>query len=174
MEAFSSKLQKNDKIFRLLTTLPDDLLTQIYTKYLRRYRLHNGKFIKLIDFEKYKFLERVISRKMVGVSKVKMYEEYSGRLLPTNILEIKYTLPNCCHLPDRKEQSINDDMMYVYLNNDTGSYTIEKHRLIKNEDFFTKDKPVSMYSRRYFPRGNYRDYDWEGFTIASDGSNQYV
>jgi hypothetical protein len=172
MESFPQNLQN---VLNLLQGLPDDLLIPIYTKYLRRYRIDkDGNFIKLIDFEKYKFLEKVISRKIVSVSEVKTYEEYSGRLLPTNILEIKYTLKNWCHLPDRKEQSINDDMMYVYLNNDTGSYTIEKHRLIKNEDFFTKDKPVSMYSRRYFPRGNYRDYDWEVFTIASDGSNQYV
>ena len=174
MGAFSSKLQKNDKIFRLLTTLPDDLLTQIYTKYLRRYRLHNGNFIKLIDFETYKFLERVISRKMVGVSKVKMYEEYTGRELPTNILEIKYTLPNWCELSDRKEQSIDDDMMYVYLNEITGHYTINQYRLKKIEEFLTKDKPFSMYYRGHYHRGNYRDYDWQVFTLSSDGSNQYV
>jgi hypothetical protein len=167
--------QNLQNVLNLLQGLPDDLLIPIYTKHLQRYRIDkDGNFIRLINLKKYEFLEKVISRKIVSVSEVKTYEEYSGRLLPTNILEIKYTVSNWCELPDRKEQSINDDMMYVYLNNDTGSYTIEKHRLIKNEDFFTKDKPVSMYSRRYFPRGNYRDYDWEVFTIASDGSNQYV
>jgi hypothetical protein len=171
MEAFPQNLQN---VLTLLQGLPDDLLFQIYTKHLRKYRLHNGKLIKLIDFEKYKFLEKFLSRKIVSVSEVRTYDEYSGRILPNNILEIKYTLPNFCQLPDRKEQSIDDDMMYVYLNEYTGSYTIEKHRLIKNEDFFTKDKPFSMYSRRNFPRGNYRDYDWEVFTIASDGSNQDV
>jgi hypothetical protein len=176
MGAFSSKLQKNDKIFRLLTTLPDDLLTQIYTKYLRRYRLHNGNFIKLIDFEKYKFLERVISRKMVGVSKVNIYEEYTGRELPTKIFEVKYTLPNWCELSDRKEQSIDDDMMYVYLNEITGHYTINQYRLKKIEEFLTNEKPFSMYHRGNFYQGNYHylKYGWEVFTIASDGSNQYV
>jgi hypothetical protein len=165
--------QNLPNVLTLLQVLPDDMLIKIYTEYLRRYRIDkDGKLIKLIDFEKYKFLEKFISRKMVSVSKIKTYDEYSGMRLPTTILEIKYTLPNSCELPDRKEQSINDDMMYIYLNKDTISYTIKQYRLIKIEEFFTKNKPVSMYFRINFPRGNYRDYDWEVFTIASDGSNQ--
>ena len=81
--------------------------------------------------------------------------------LPNNILEIKYTLANFCELPDRKEQSIDDDMMYVYLRieKDTVSYTIQKFRLKKIDVFFTENKPVSMYFRGNFPRGNYLDYD---------------
>jgi hypothetical protein len=174
MEAFPQNLQN---VLNLLQVLPDDLLTPIYTKHLQRYRIDkDGKFIKLINFEKYKFLEKFVSRKIVSVSEVKTYEEYSGRVLPTNILRIEYTLPNCYELPDREKQLIQNDKMYVYLyfEKDTFSYTIEKHRLVKIEDFFTKDKPFSMYSRRNFRRGNYRDYDWEVFTIASDGSNQDV
>ena len=158
--------QNLPNVLNLLQGLPDDLLIPIYTKHLQRYRIDkDGNFIRLINLEKYKFLEKVISRKIVSVSEVKTYEEYSGRILPTNILEIKYTLSNCCHLPDREEQLIEDDMMYVYLNTDTGSYTIKQYRLIKIEEFFTKNKPVSMYSRRNFPRGNYLDYDWEVFTL---------
>jgi hypothetical protein len=174
MEAFPQNLPN---VLRFLQGLPDDLLIPIYTKHLRRYRIDKeGKFIRLIDFEKYKFLEKVVSRKIVSVSEVRTYDEYSGRRLPNNILRIEYTLPNCYELPDREKQLIQNDMMYVYLyfEKDTFSYTIEKHRLIKIEDFFTKDKPFSMYSRRNFPRGNYRYYDWEVFTIASDGSNQDV
>lgn len=172
MEAFSQNLQT---VLNLLEKLPDDLLILIYTKHLQRYRINKaGNFIRLIDFEKYKFLEKVISRKIVKVSKVNIYEENSGRILPNNILEIKYTLTNCCELPDRKEQSIGDDTMYVYLNQDTGHYTIQKYRLVKIEEFLTKNKPYSIYHRGNFPRGNYRDYDWEVFTIASDGSNQCV
>ena len=72
----------------LIEKLPDDIVIQIYTKYLRKYRFHDGKFIKLIDLEKYKFLEKFISRKMVNVSKVKTYDENSGRELPNIILEI--------------------------------------------------------------------------------------
>jgi len=110
------------------------------------------------------------------VSKVNIYDENSGRILPNNILEIKYRLANFCELPDREKQSIEDDMMYVYLyiKEDIISYTIKQYRLKKIEEFLTKNKPFSMYHRGNYPRGNYRDYDWEVFTIASDGSNQDV
>ena len=172
MEAFPQNLKK---VLNLLEGLPVDIIIKLYTKHLRRYRFHNGNFIKLIDFEKYKFLEKVISRKMVGFLKVNIYEEYSGRILPMKIFEVKYTLPNCCELPDRKEQSIQNDMMSVYLNETTGHYTITKYRLVKTEEFLTaKDKPISMYHLGNFPTGNYRDYAWEVFTIVSDGSNQDV
>ena len=162
-------------LLSLLPRLPDDLLIKLYTTYLRRYRIDkDGKLIKLIDFEKYKFLEKVLSRRIVSVSKVKTYDENSGRVLPNNILRIEYILPNFCELPDRKEQLIDDDMMYVYLNELTGHYTIKQFRLKKIEEFLLKNKPYSMYHRGNYPRGDYQDYDWEVFTIASDGSNQDV
>ena len=146
----------------LLQRLPDDIIIKIYTKILRKYRFHDGKLIKLIDFEKYKFLEKFISRKIVKVSKV------NGMVSLNTIFEIKYTLANSCELPDRKEQSIDDDMMYVYVNikEDTVSYTILQFRLKKIEEFLTKDKPVSIYHRGNYHRGNYRDYDWEVFTLS--------
>jgi len=147
---------------RLIEKLPDDIVIKIYTKHLRRYRLHNGKFIKLIDFEKYKFLEKIISRRIVKVSKIN-YGENDGLVFDDTILEIKYILPNFCELPDRKEQLIDDDMMYVYLTvkDDAVSYIIQKFRLKKIEDFLTKHKPSSIYHR-----GNYQDYDWEVSTLS--------
>ena len=54
-----------------LNNLPDDIIIHIYTKVLKKYRLHEGKFIKLIDFEKYKFLENFIYRKMVSFYRVR-------------------------------------------------------------------------------------------------------
>jgi len=173
MEAFPQNLPN---VLKLLQGLSDDLIRKIYIEILRRYRIDkDGNFIKLIDFKKFKFLEKVISRKIVGVSKVNLYEEYSGRILPTKIFEIKYTLPNCCELPDREEQLIQNDKMSVHLNETTGHYTITKYRLVKTEEFLTaKDKPISMYHLGNFPTGNYRDYAWEVLTIASDGSNQRV
>ena len=145
---------------RLIEKLPDDIVIKIYTKHLRKYRLHNGKLIKLIDFEKYKFLEKIISRRIVKVSKIN-YSENDGLVFDDTILEIKYILPNFCELPDRKEQLIDDDMMYVYLNEDAVSYIIQKFRLKKIEDFLTKHKPSSIYHR-----GNYQDYDWEVSTLS--------
>ena len=161
---------------RLIEKLPDDIIIKLYTKHLRRYRIDKaGKFIRLIDFEKYKFLENLFSRKMVGVSKVNIYEENSDGILPTNILRVEYTLANWCKLPDRKEQLIQDDKMYVYLNETTGDYIIKQYRLKKIEEFLTKGKPFfSIYHRGHYPRGNYEHYDWQVFTIESDGSNQRV
>ena len=148
---------------RLIEKLPDDIVIKLYTKHLRRYRFHTGKLIRLIDFEKYKFLEKDISRKLVSVSKINIYEENSGIELPNTMLEIKYTLANCCELPVRKDQLIDDDMMYVYLSikDDAVSYIIQKFRLKKIEDFLTKHKPSSIYHR-----GNYQDYDWEVSTLS--------
>lgn len=148
---------------RLIEKLPDDIIIKLYTKHLRRYRFHNGKFIKLIDFEKYKFLEKVISRKLVSVSKVNIYDENTCRILPNTILEIKYTIANCCEIPDRKEQLIDDDMMYVYLTvkDDAVSYIIQKFRLKKIEEFLKKNNHSSIYHR-----GNYLDYDWEVSTLS--------
>ena len=71
MEDYPQNLQT---VLSLLEGLPYDLLIPIYTKHLRRYRIDkDGKLIRLIDFEKYKFLEKVISRKMVDFSKVNIY-----------------------------------------------------------------------------------------------------
>ena len=170
MVDFPQNLQNVSKFFQIL---PDDLVRKICA-YANHRIDKDGNFIRLIDLENYKFLEKILHHKMGSVSKVKIYDEHSGRELPNNILEIKYELTNCYELHDRKEQSIQNDKMYVYLNQDTISYTIQKYRLIKIEEFFTKDKPVSMYFRGCFHRGNYLDYDWEVFTIASDGSNHRV
>jgi|688.fasta_scaffold1335988_1 hypothetical protein len=175
MEAFPQNLQN---VLRFLQRLPDDLLIPIYTTHLRRYRIDkDGNFIRLIDFENYKFLEILFSRKMVRVSKVNIYEDNSGRILPNNILRVEYTLPNCSKLPDREKQSIKNDKMDVYLDikENTVSYTITQYRLVKIDEFFTEGKPFcSIYHRGHYHRGNYENYDWQVFTIASDGSNQRV
>ena len=39
----------------IIQKLPDDIIVHIYTKILKKYRLHEGKFIKLIDFESINF-----------------------------------------------------------------------------------------------------------------------
>lgn len=137
----------------IIQKLPDDIFVHIYTKILKRYRLHEGKFIKLIDFEKYKFLEKFIYRKIVGISKRSFNDDFT--------IEIKYDLINFCQLPDRKDLSIDDDMMYVYLTfrENTIKYYIQRFQLKKIEDIDTK-KP-SIYHK-----GNYEDYDWEVFSYT--------
>lgn len=137
----------------IIQKLPDDIIVYIYTKILKKYRLHEGKFIKLIDFEKYKFLEKYIYRKMVDISKRSFNDDFT--------IEIKYDLNNFCQLPYRKDLFIDDDMMYVYLTfkENTIKYYIQQFRLKKIESF-VKKKP-SIYHK-----GNYEDYDWEVFSYT--------
>ena len=133
----------------IIQNLPDDIIVHIYTKILKKYRLCDGKFIKQIDIEKYKFLERVIYRKMVGIS---------GNYFT---IEIKYDLNNFCQLPDRKVLSIDDDMMYVYLTfkENTVKYYIQRFRLKKVEDIDRKIPSI-------YYRADYKDYDWKVFSYA--------
>jgi hypothetical protein len=133
----------------IIQKLPDDIIVHIYTKILKRYRLHEGKFIKLIDIEKYKFLEKFIYRKMGGI--------YSNDFT----IEIRYKLNNFCQLSDRKDLSIDDDMMYVYLTfkENTVKYYIERFRLKKIEDMDTKRPSI-------YHKGDYEDYDWEVFSYT--------
>ena len=140
----------------IIQKLPDDIIVLIYTKILKRYRLQDGKFIKRIDFEKYKFLEKFIYRKIVNV----FYQNYGNNEDITTI-EMKYNLNNLNQLPDRKDLLIDDDMMYVYVTfkENTIKYYIQRFRLKKIEDI---DKKIpSIYHR-----GDYKDYDWEVFSYA--------
>ena len=153
--------QDIDAIARLnnaMVNLPDDIIIHIYTKILKKYRLHEGKFIKLIDFEKYKFLENFIYRKMVS-------------FLPNRVrfgrgdeYRMRYRLANFSHLPNRKSMLaegdwpvVDDDMMCICMTvgETTVIYDVQRYRLKKIEDLNTNYKP-SIYHR-----GDYKDYDWE-------------
>ena len=137
----------------IIQKLPDDIIVHIYTKILKKYRLQDGKFIKLIDLEKYKFLEKFIYRKMDGISKRSFDHNFP--------IEIKYDLNNFCQLPDRKDLSIDDDMMYVNITSkeNTVKYYIERFRLKKIEDMDTKRPSI-------YHKGDYEDYDWEVFSYT--------
>ena len=52
----------------IIQKLPDDIIVYIYTIILKKYRLQDGKLIKRINIEKYKFLEKYIYRKIVDLS----------------------------------------------------------------------------------------------------------
>lgn len=141
-----------------LNNLPDDIIIQIYTKILKKYRLHEGKLIKLIDFEKYKFLENFIYRKMVSFYRVQFDDSNEDEY------RMEYRLANFSRLPNRKSMLaqgawpvVDDDQMHISItvNENTVIYDVQRYRLKKIEDLNTKYKP-SMYHR-----GDYKDYDWE-------------
>jgi hypothetical protein len=147
------------RLNKAIETLPDDIIIHIYTKILKQYRLHEGKFVKLIDFEKYKFLENFVYRKMVSFSRVHFDDSDKCKY------GIQYTLANFSRLPNRKSMLavgawpvVDDDLMHIYMTvgETTVIYDVERYRLKKIEDLNTKYNKPSMYHR-----GDYEDYDWE-------------
>ena len=107
--------------------------------------MYEGKLIKLIDFDKYKFLEKYIHHKIK-----KLYGS------ETNYY-INYQLSNLSDV-DRKDSyiDIEDDMMCVHIRVEDGllRYNVDRFRLKKIKDY-TQSLPSIYY------RGSYKDYDWE-------------
>jgi len=139
----------------IIEKLPDDIVLYIYTKFLKKYRLHEGKLVKLIDFEKYKFLEKYISRKFIDFFP-KNYEDNGITY------QVRYQLNSLVDIPNRKELLVEDDMIYIDLtiNNTTIKYDIYMFRL----------KKVEIRKNRFFSALNYKsnskDYDWKVFNYS--------
>jgi len=131
----------------IIENLPDDIILYIYTKCLKRYRLYEGKLIKLIDLDKYKFLEKYIHRRI---------KKFYGS--ETNYY-IKYQLSNLSDVDRKDSCSIDDDMICINITINDGSlrYDIDRFRFKKIKDFNinTQSLPSIYY------RGSYKDYDWE-------------
>ena len=134
----------------IIQKLPDDIILYIYTKCLKRYRLYEGKLIKLIDLDKYKFLEKYIHRRI---------NNFYGS--ETNYY-IKYQLSNLSDV-DRKDSyiDIDDDMICINITINDGllRYNVDRFRLKKIKDY-TQSLPSIYY------RGSYKDYDWEVVSYA--------
>jgi len=145
------------KIVELVEKLPDDIILYIYTKCLKRYRIYNGELIKLIDFDKYKFLEKYIYRKIKAFNQL----NYSNTNDNDNDNEIKYIiqyqLPNLIDI-NRKDSHIDDDMICITftINDSSLKYEVDRFRLKKIEDITIRSRPTNMYYK-----GKYTDYDWE-------------
>ena len=157
-QAIDDLTARLNRLNKAIVNLPDDIIIHIYTKILKKYRLHEGKFIKLIDFEKYKFLENFIYRKMVSVLPNRV--RFGGG----DEYRMRYRLANFSRLPNRKSMlaegawpSVEDDLMDVDMtvNENTVIYHVQRYRLKKIEDLNANYKP-SIYHR-----GDYKDYDWE-------------
>lgn len=142
------------KIVELLDKLPDDIILHIYTKCLKRYRMYNGTLIKLIDFDKYKFLEKYIYRKIKAFNQLNYYNTNNDNEI---IYNIRYQLPNLIDI-NRKDSHIDDDMICITftINDSSLKYEVDRFRLKKIEDISIRSRPPNMYYK-----GNYKDYDWE-------------
>jgi hypothetical protein len=151
------------KIVELVENLPDDIILHIYTKCLKRYRMYNGTLIKLIDFDKYKFLEKYIYRKIKALTQLNYGNgnDSDSDSDSDNDNEkkynIQYQLPNLIDI-NRKDSHIDDDMICITftINDSSLKYEVDRFRLKKIEDITIRSRPPNMYYK-----GNYKDYDWE-------------
>jgi hypothetical protein len=146
------------KIIELVEKLPDDIILHIYTKCLKRYRVHNGTLIRLIDFDKYKFLEKYIYRKIKAFNQLNYSTDNDNEIRHM----IQYQLPNFVDI-NRKDSHIDDDMICItFTINDTSlKYEVDRFRLKKIEDITIQPRPPNMYYK-----GDYKDYDWEVLTYT--------
>lgn len=134
----------------IIEKLPDDIVLYIYTKILKRYRFYKGKLIKLIDLEKYSFLEKYICRRVVFSQVVSMNANEKQYC-------IQYYIPNISDIYNRKDLCIDNDMICMELTENENSiyYEISRYRF-KRIEYLNKNKIPTIYHR-----GGLADYDWE-------------
>ena len=134
----------------IIEKLPDDIVLYIYTKFVKRYRFYKGKLIKLIDLNKYLFLEKYIYRKIIF-----FYQRYSG--VNETRYFLQYSIPNVSEVSDRKDLYIDNDMICVEFTESVNSlyYEVSIYRL-KHVEHLNNEKIPTIYHK-----GGLSDYDWE-------------
>ena len=150
----------------IINRLPDDIIIHIYTKCLKRYRFHKGVFIKLIDFDKYKFLEKYTCRKIKKFNQFHYYNnddnddnddshDNHGNGNPMKY-SIQCQLPNLIHI-NRKDSWIDDDMFCITftMEDDSLKCDVDRFRLKKIDDIIIKSN-MNIYHK-----GDFKEYDWE-------------
>lgn len=151
----------------IIENLPDDIVLYIYTKILKRYRFYKGKLIKLIDMDKYSFLEKYVCRRRAS-SICKTYSTEFADVVNTDIFEkkyrIQYSIPNISEIANRKDMYIDDDMICIELTENEKSlhYDVSRFRIKRVENINSENLP-SMYHR-----GGLVDYDWDVFSYSYD------
>jgi len=135
----------------IIEKLPDDIVLYIYTKILKRYRFYKGELIRLIDLDKYSFLEKYICRRITRFYQLHSINEKRYR--------IDYRIPNISEICNRKELHIDDDMICIELTEDDNDnslhYEVSRFRLKRIEDINNKKLPTIYY------KGRLNDYDWD-------------
>lgn len=137
----------------IIEKLPDDIVLHIYTKCLKRYRFCKGKLIKLIDLDKYLFLEKYICRRIT-----QFYQLHSNDANEKKY-RIDYYIPNVSEIYNRKDLYVDNDMICMELtendNDNLLHYEVSIFRLKRIEDINNVKSPTIYY------RGGLTDYDWE-------------
>jgi len=146
----------------IIEKLPDDIVLYIYTKILKRYRVSKeGTLIKLINLEKYSFLEKCVCRRAVSICK-SYYSDLPETYPSGNMYRIQYSIPNVSEIVNRRESYIDNDMICIELIEHENSLQFEFSRYqLKRLENIRGEKKRSIYHI-----GDLVDYDWEVFSYS--------
>ncbi len=148
-------MKNNRDPMDIIEKLPDDIVLYIYTKCLKRYRFYKGKLIKLIDLNKYSFLEKYICRRITHFYQLPSIYANEKRY------RIDYCIPNVSEIYNRKNLHIDNDMICMELtdngNDNSLHYEVSIFRLKRIENINNEKLPSIYY------RGMLTDYDWGVF-----------
>jgi hypothetical protein len=143
----------------IIEKLPDDIVLYIYTKILKRYRFCKGILIKLIDLDKYSFLEKYICRRITRFYQTVYQTQTASMDANEKKYRIDYCIPNVSEIYNRKDLHIDNDMICMELtendNDNSLHYEVSIFRL-KRIDNINNEKLPSIYYK-----GGLADYDWE-------------
>ena len=142
----------------IIEKLPDDIVLYIYTKCLKRYRFCKGELIKLIDLDKYSFLEKYICRRITHFYQLPSIDVNEKRY------RIDYCIPNVSEIYNRKDLHIDNDMICMTLtendNDNSLHYEVSIFRLKRIENI-NNGKLLTIYYK-----GGLADYDWDVFSYS--------
>ena len=142
----------------IIEKLPDDIVLHIYTKILKRYRFCKGELIKLIDLDKYSFLEKYICRRITRFYQLPSIYANEKRY------RIDCRIPDVSEIYNRKDLYIDDDMICIEVteHDDDNSlhYEVLRFRLKRIENI-NNEKLPSIYHK-----GGLADYDWDVFSYS--------
>jgi hypothetical protein len=137
----------------IIEKLPDDIVLYIYTKILKRYRFYKGDLIKLIDVDKYSFLEKYTCRRITRFYQTASMDANEKKY------RIDYCIPNVSEIYNRKDLHIDDDMICMELtendNNNSLHYEISRFRLKRIDNINNENLPSIYY------KGELADYEWD-------------
>jgi hypothetical protein len=135
----------------IVEKLPDDIVLHIYTKILKRYRFCKGELIKLIDLNKYSFLEKYICRRVVRYHKIASIDASEKKY------HINYSIPNITEISNRKDLYIHDDMITIVFTENENSlcYEVSRFRFKRVQNVNNENLPT------IYNNGWLTDYDWE-------------
>jgi hypothetical protein len=144
----------------IIEKLPDDIVLYIYTRCLKRYRFCKGELIKLIDLDKYSFLEKYICRRITHFYQLPSIDANEKRY------RIDYCIPNVSEIYNRKDLHIDNDMICMELtendndNDNSLHYKVSIFRLKRIENINNEKLPSIYY------KGGLADYDWDVFSYS--------